>query len=56
MCNLYSLNKGQAAIRDLFSAKHDRTGNLLPFPAIFPTRWRRSFAVARTASAQAGAL
>ena len=36
MCNLYSLTKGQVAIRDLFSAKHDRTGNLPPFPAIFP--------------------
>jgi hypothetical protein len=36
MCNVYSLTKGQAAIRDLFSAKHDRTGNLPLFPAIFP--------------------
>jgi putative SOS response-associated peptidase YedK len=36
MCNLYSLTKGQAAIRDLFAAKHDRTGNLPLFPAIFP--------------------
>src|SRR5208282_3344727 len=36
MCNLYSLTKGQAAICDLFSAKHDRTGNLPLFPAIFP--------------------
>jgi hypothetical protein len=26
MCNLYSLTKGQAAIRDLFRARHDRTG------------------------------
>ena len=36
MCNLYSLTKGQAAIRDLFRARHDRTGNLPPFPGIFP--------------------
>lgn len=36
MCNLYSLTKGQSAIRDLFSAKHDRTGNLPQFPSIFP--------------------
>jgi hypothetical protein len=36
MCNLYSLTKGQAAIRDLFCAKHDRTGNLPLLPAIFP--------------------
>jgi putative SOS response-associated peptidase YedK len=36
MCNLYSLTKGQAAIREWFSAQHDRTGNLPLFPAIFP--------------------
>jgi len=36
MCNLYSLTKGQAAIRDLFRARHDRAGNLPLFPAIFP--------------------
>ena len=31
-----SLTKGQAAIRDWFRAKHDRTGNLPLFPGIFP--------------------
>jgi putative SOS response-associated peptidase YedK len=36
MCNLYSLTKGQAAIRDWFRAPHDRTGNLPLFSAIFP--------------------
>ncbi len=36
MCNLYSITKGQSAIRDLFAAKHDRAGNLPPPPAIFP--------------------
>jgi hypothetical protein len=36
MCNLYSLTKGQAAIRDWFRAGHDRTGNLPLFPGIFP--------------------
>ncbi len=36
MCNLYSLTKGQSAIRDLFAAKHDRTGNLPLFPSIYP--------------------
>ena len=36
MCNLYSVTKGQSAIRDLFRAKHDRAGNLPLFPAIFP--------------------
>jgi putative SOS response-associated peptidase YedK len=36
MCNLYSETKGQAAIRALFRATHDRTGNLPTFPGIFP--------------------
>jgi hypothetical protein len=27
MCNLYSLTKGQAAIRDWFRASNDRPGN-----------------------------
>jgi hypothetical protein len=36
MCNLYSLTKGQAAIREWFRAQHDRTGNLPLFPGIFP--------------------
>ena len=36
MCNLYSETKGQAAIRALFRAVHDRTGNLPLFPGIFP--------------------
>jgi putative SOS response-associated peptidase YedK len=36
MCNLYSVTKGQSAIRDLFSVKHDRAGNLPPLPAILP--------------------
>ena len=33
---LYSETKGQAAIRTLFGTAHDRTGNLPPFPGIFP--------------------
>ena len=36
MCNLYSLTKGQAAIRDWFRASNDWTGNLPLFPGIFP--------------------
>ena len=36
MCNLYSVTKGQAAIRDLFTVTHDRAGNLPSLPAIFP--------------------
>jgi hypothetical protein len=48
MCNLYSETKGQAAIRALFRATNDRTGNLPAFPGIFPDqmapsgRWTRA--------------
>ena len=36
MCNLYSLTKGQAAIRELTKALVDRAGNLPPMSGIFP--------------------
>jgi len=36
MCNLYSLSKGQQAIRELTGAMEDRTGNLPILPGIFP--------------------
>lgn len=36
MCNLYSITKGQAAIREFTRAMVDRTGNLPPMPGIFP--------------------
>ncbi len=36
MCNLYSVTKGQQAIRELTRAMLDTTGNLPPLPAIFP--------------------
>ena len=36
MCNLYSVTKGQQAIRELTRAMHDATGNLPPMPAVFP--------------------
>ena len=36
MCNLYSLVKGQQAIRELTEAMLDTTGNLPPMPGIFP--------------------
>ena len=36
MCNLYSVTKGQAAIRDAFRAMVDRTGNMPSLPGIFP--------------------
>jgi putative SOS response-associated peptidase YedK len=36
MCNLYSVTKGQQAIREFTEAALDTTGNLPPMPAIFP--------------------
>jgi putative SOS response-associated peptidase YedK len=36
MCNLYSLTKGQQAIRDLAGAMRDSTGNLPILPGIYP--------------------
>jgi putative SOS response-associated peptidase YedK len=36
MCNLYSLTRGQQAIRELARATRDRTGNLPLLPGIFP--------------------
>src|SRR3954463_10102855 len=36
MCNLYSVTKGQQAIRELTRAMSDTTGNLPPMPAVFP--------------------
>ncbi|MBC7801973.1 MAG: SOS response-associated peptidase [Gemmatimonadaceae bacterium] len=36
MCNLYSVTKGQQAIRELANAMRDTTGNLPPMPDVFP--------------------
>jgi hypothetical protein len=36
MCNLYSLTKGQQAIREMARAMRDISGNLPLFPGIFP--------------------
>ncbi|CAN5491998.1 SOS response-associated peptidase [soil metagenome] len=36
MCNLYSMTKSQAAIRNLFKVDRDSSGNLPSLPAIFP--------------------
>ncbi len=36
LCNLYSVTKGQQAIRELAGAMRDRTGNLPPLSGIFP--------------------
>ena len=36
MCNLYSVTKGQSAIRSFFRVAHDPAGNLPPMPGVFP--------------------
>ncbi len=36
VCNLYSITKGQAAIRELFDGITDATGNLQPLPKVYP--------------------
>jgi len=36
VCNLYAMTTSQQAIREIAGAMRDRTGNLPPFPAIFP--------------------
>jgi putative SOS response-associated peptidase YedK len=36
VCNLYSITKGQQAIRELSRAMSDRTGNLPLLPGIYP--------------------
>ena len=36
MCDLYSVTKGQQAIRELYRAMHDRAGNRPPLPGVFP--------------------
>ena len=51
MCNLYSLTKGQSAIRDLFRAGTIALAICRCFRRSSPTRWRRSFGVERLASA-----
>jgi putative SOS response-associated peptidase YedK len=36
VCNLYSITRSQEAIRRLFAAYRDTTGNLPPLPDVFP--------------------
>jgi putative SOS response-associated peptidase YedK len=36
MCNLYSVTKGQQAIREMARAMLDRIGNPPPLPGVFP--------------------
>lgn len=38
MCNLYSITKGQDAIRQLFRVGRDLAGNMPALPAVFPNR------------------
>jgi hypothetical protein len=38
MYNLYSITKGQKAIRDLAKAMIDHAGNMPSLPAVFPNR------------------
>ncbi len=39
MCNLYSITKGQQAIRQYTGAMLDRAGNMPPLPGIYPDYW-----------------
>jgi hypothetical protein len=50
LCNLYSLTKGQQAIRELSRAMSDRTGNMPLLPGIFPDYSAPSFAISPTAA------
>jgi putative SOS response-associated peptidase YedK len=36
VCNLYSITKGQQAIRDFAGAMRDNAGNMPPLPGVFP--------------------
>jgi hypothetical protein len=36
MCNLYSINKGPQAIRDIARAMRDDAGNMPPLPGVIP--------------------
>ena len=36
MCNLYSITRSQEAMRRLFAAARDLTGNLPPLPDVYP--------------------
>lgn len=47
MCNLYSVTKGQAAIRILAGAMRDTTGNLPSLPGVFPDTLAPVVATAR---------
>jgi hypothetical protein len=38
MCNLYSVTKGEEAIRELAKAMRGLTGNMPPLPAVFPDK------------------
>jgi putative SOS response-associated peptidase YedK len=56
MCNLYSLTKGQAAIREFARAMRDTTGNLPLFPAIFPDQLAPVVHLARDGARELGLM
>ncbi|MGH6844176.1 MAG: SOS response-associated peptidase, partial [Methylocella sp.] len=47
MCNLYSITRGQEAIRRLFQVTRDLTGNLPALPAVYPDAMAPVVRVAR---------
>ena len=49
LCNLYSITKGQQAIRQFTGAMRDRTGTCRRFRASIRTTRRRSSEISRTA-------
>jgi hypothetical protein len=51
MCNLYSITKGQKAIRDLAKAMIDRAGNMPSLPGVFPNYMARVVGLVRQAGA-----
>jgi hypothetical protein len=54
MCNLYSITKNQAAIRDLFKVARDSAGNLPPMPGVSASRRSRTSATRRHRTGAAG--
>jgi putative SOS response-associated peptidase YedK len=56
VCNLYSLTKGQAAIREFARAMRDTIGNLPPLPGIFPDQMAPVVHAARGAGRELGTM
>jgi hypothetical protein len=51
MCSLYSITKGQKAIRDLANVMIDHAGNMPSLPGVFPNRMARLVRLVRQAGA-----